>query len=372
MARVEILEVTKRYKSVLAVDNVSLDVRDQEFLVLLGPSGCGKSTLLKMIAGLEEITSGEIYIDDRLVNYVPPRDRDISMVFQNYALYPHMSVFDNIGFPLKMAGEKKDAIKRKVDEVARVLALDALLQRRPEQLSGGQRQRVALGRAIIRNPKVFLMDEPLSNLDALLRVQMREELLRLHKRVEGTIVYVTHDQVEAMTMGDRVVVMKDGIVQQLGEPQAVYDQPANTFVATFIGSPAMSLFPGQVEAHNGGHAFVSPELRLPLNGRLSKAVTQLPASSGEVMLGIRSEHVLVTPKPNPDGIAARTVFVEPVGSDMYVSLQIGDRSCVARTEPRTDLEENQPVWLTFVPEKQHLFSADGRNVLEPNAPPPGR
>src|SRR5262245_4455345 len=251
MARVEILEVTKRYRNVLAVDNVTLDVRDQEFLVLLGPSGCGKSTLLKMVAGLEEISEGEIYIDDRLVNYVAPKDRDVAMVFQNYALYPHMTVFENLSFPLRMAGEKKEAIRQKVGEVARILALDALLERRPEQLSGGQRQRVALGRAIIRQPKVFLMDEPLSNLDALLRVQTREELLRLHKRVEGTIIYVTHDQVEAMTMGDRVVVMRDGVVHQVGEPQMVYDHPANTFVATFIGSPAMSMFRGQVQVEDG-------------------------------------------------------------------------------------------------------------------------
>jgi multiple sugar transport system ATP-binding protein len=366
MARVEILDVTKRYKGVLAVDHVSLDVEDQEFLVLLGPSGCGKSTLLKMIAGLEEITDGEIYIDDRLVNYVAPRDRDVAMVFQNYALYPHMSVFDNIAFPLKMAGEKTDARKARVGEVARILGLDALLERRPEQLSGGQRQRVALGRAIIRKPKVFLMDEPLSNLDALLRVQMREELLRLHKRVEGTIVYVTHDQVEAMTMGDRVVVMKDGVIHQVGKPQAVYDQPVNTFVATFIGSPAMNLYQGSVQTESGQAIFSSSGVRLPLPARLRDAIDRSPAKGENMRLGVRSEHVLIFSKPQPDTIEARTLFIEPVGSDLYVSITLGDQQCTARTEPRTDLEEGQPVWLRFVPDRLHLFSADGRNVLVPD------
>jgi multiple sugar transport system ATP-binding protein len=366
MARVEMLDVTKRYKGTLAVDHVSLDVEDQEFLVLLGPSGCGKSTLLKMIAGLEEITDGEIYIDDRLVNYVAPRDRDVAMVFQNYALYPHMTVFDNIAFPLKMAGEKKDARKARVGEVARILGLDTLLERRPEQLSGGQRQRVALGRAIIRKPKVFLMDEPLSNLDALLRVQMREELLRLHKRVEGTIVYVTHDQVEAMTMGDRVVVMKDGVIHQVGKPQAVYDQPVNTFVATFIGSPAMNLYHGSVQTENGSSTFSSSGVRLPLPARLRDAIDRSPAKGENMTLGVRSEHVLIFSKPQRDTIEARTLFIEPVGSDLYVSITLGDQQCTARTEPRTDLEEGQPVWLRFVPDRLHLFSADGRNVLAPD------
>jgi multiple sugar transport system ATP-binding protein len=362
VARVEIVQVTKRYRGVLAVDGVSLDVRDQEFLVLLGPSGCGKSTLLKMIAGLEEITDGEIYIDDRLVNYVPPQARDVAMVFQNYALYPHMTVFDNIAFPLKMQRLGKATVRDRVLTVARILGLEELLQRRPEQLSGGQRQRVALGRAIIRNPKVFLMDEPLSNLDALLRVQTREELLRLHRRIHGTVIYVTHDQVEAMTMGDRVVVMKDGVIHQVGEPQAVYDHPANAFVATFIGSPAMSMFRGEVQAEDGQTSFVAPAVRVPLSTRLRLALAGHDGS-GRVTLGVRSEHVLVSTHPDSDAIEARVVLVEPVGSDMFVSLAIGEVPCIARTEPRSDIEEGQTVWLTFVADRLHLFDSAGRNVL---------
>jgi len=370
LARVEIVQVTKRYRSVLAVDGVSLDVRDREFLVLLGPSGCGKSTLLKMVAGLEEISEGEVYIDDRLVNYVPPQDRDVAMVFQNYALYPHMTVFDNIAFPLKMQRAGREMIRERVTSVARIIGLEDLLQRRPEHLSGGQRQRVALGRAIIRNPKVFLMDEPLSNLDALLRVQTREELLRLHRRIQGTVIYVTHDQVEAMTMGDRVVVMKDGVVHQVGEPQMVYDQPVNTFVATFIGSPAMSMFRGQVQVENGHASFLAPAMRVPLPGRLRAALVERHAPA-EVTLGVRSEQVLVSTRPQPDAIEARVVLVEPVGSDMFVSLAIGATPCVARTEPRTDVEEGQTVWLTFVPERLHLFDAAGQNVLAVAAAPVG-
>jgi multiple sugar transport system ATP-binding protein len=368
VARVEIVQVAKRYRGVLAVDGVSLDVRDREFLVLLGPSGCGKSTLLKMVAGLEEITEGEVYIDGRLVNYVRPQDRDVAMVFQNYALYPHMTVFDNIAFPLKMQRLGREAIREQVTSVARILGLEELLQRRPEQLSGGQRQRVALGRAIVRNPKVFLMDEPLSNLDALLRVQTREELLRLHRRIQVTVIYVTHDQVEAMTMGDRVVVMKDGVIHQVGEPQMVYDEPANTFVATFIGSPAMSMFRGRVQAEGGQASFVAPALRVPLPARL-RSLLAGGDDPAEVTLGVRSEDVLVSTRPQLDAIEARAVLVEPVGSDMFVSLTIGDLPCVARTPPRTDVEEGQMVWLTFDPDRLHLFDADGRNVLTAAATP---
>jgi multiple sugar transport system ATP-binding protein len=366
VARVEIVQVTKRYRGVLAVDGVSLDVCDQEFLVLLGPSGCGKSTLLKMVAGLEEITDGEVYIDGRLVNYVPPQDRDVAMVFQNYALYPHMTVFDNIAFPLKMQRAGRDTIRERVTSAAHVLGLEDFLQRRPEQLSGGQRQRVALGRAIVRNPKVFLMDEPLSNLDALLRVQTREELLRLHRRIQGTVIYVTHDQVEAMTMGDRVVVMKEGVVHQVGEPQVVYDHPVNTFVATFIGSPVMSMFRGQIRGGNGQVSFVAPAMRVPLPGRLRAALANSDGPA-ELTLGVRSEHVLLSIQPQPEAVEARVALVEPVGSDMFVNLVIGEERCVARTEPRSDLEEGQMVWLTFVPERLHLFDQAGHNVLARDA-----
>src|SRR5216117_513340 len=273
MAKVLLKDLNKHYDGTHAVKDVNLEIHDHEFVVLVGPSGCGKTTTLRMVAGLEDITSGEISIDGKVVNDLAPMDRDIAMVFQNYALYPHMSVYDNMAFGLRMRKFEKPEIDRRVRHAADVLGIQALLERRPRQLSGGQRQRVALGRAIVRNPRVFLFDEPLSNLDAALRVQMRVELKRLHDRLETTAIYVTHDQVEAMTMGDRVVVMKDGVVHQVGEPQAVYDQPANTFVATFIGSPAMSLFRGALQAEGGRLGFVAPALAVPLPGRLREAVS---------------------------------------------------------------------------------------------------
>ena len=244
---IELVGVTKRYSTVTALSDISLEIEPAEFVVLLGPSGCGKSTILKIIAGLEDATTGEVYINGKLANYVRPKERDVSMVFQNYALYPHMTVETNVGFPLKMRGTKKAEVARRVGEIAELLELSDQLKKYPEQLSGGQRQRVALGRAIIRDPVAFLMDEPLSNLDALLRVQMRSELLKLHRRVGKTTVYVTHDQVEAMTMADRIVVLKAGVIQQVGSTHEVYSRPANTFVATFVGSPQMNLFAGRVE-----------------------------------------------------------------------------------------------------------------------------
>ncbi|MHB1254531.1 MAG: ABC transporter ATP-binding protein, partial [Candidatus Humimicrobiaceae bacterium] len=239
MAKVILKDLTKRYDEVLAVNQINAVIDNEEFVVLVGPSGCGKTTTLRMVAGLEEITGGEIYIGDRLVNDIPPKDRDIAMVFQNYALYPHMNVYDNMAFGLKLRKTPRAEIEKRVSEAAKILDIEELLKRKPKQLSGGQRQRVALGRAIVRNPKVFLMDEPLSNLDAKLRVQMRTEIAKLHKRLNATIIYVTHDQTEAMTMADRIIIMKDGLVQQIGKPQNVYDHPDNMFVAGFIGSPAM-------------------------------------------------------------------------------------------------------------------------------------
>src|SRR5881409_1976279 len=252
MAQVMMKDLNKKFDEVHAVKDVNLHIRDKEFVVLVGPSGCGKSTTLRMVAGLEEISSGEIYIGDRLVNDLPPKDRDIAMVFQNYALYPHMSVYDNMAFGLKMRKFEKPEIDQRVRDAADILGIGQLLKRKPRQLSGGQRQRVALGRAIVRHPRVFLFDEPLSNLDAKLRVQMRVELKKLHDRLQSTVIYVTHDQVEAMTLGDRVVVMKDGVVQQVGEPLVLYNQPANKFVAGFIGSPAMNFANVQIGAENGG------------------------------------------------------------------------------------------------------------------------
>src|SRR4051794_12222940 len=283
MARVDFVEVSKKYGEAGAVSDVTLTVQDHEFLVLLGPSGCGKSTLLKMLAGLEDVSHGEIYIDDRMVNYVPPAQRNVAMVFQNYALYPHMTVFDNIAFPLKMNRVPKSTIQEKVRNAAQVLGLEPYLDRRPEHLSGGQRQRVALGRAIVREPAVFLMDEPLSNLDAQLRVQTREELLKLHGRLQTTTVYVTHDQIEAMTMGHRIVVMRLGVVQQVGKPQQVYDNPVNTFVAAFLGSPRINLHTGTLEADGLDLVFVARGTRIPLPSRLADQARSL-AGGSEVAL----------------------------------------------------------------------------------------
>jgi multiple sugar transport system ATP-binding protein len=270
VGHVELLQVSKRYGETDAVSAVSLGIQDHEFVVLLGPSGCGKSTLLKMIAGLEDVSDGEIYIDGTLVNYVRPADRNVAMVFQNYALYPHMTVAENIGFPLKMTGVSKQETGQRVQRAARSLGLESFLDRRPEQLSGGQRQRVALGRAIVREPAVFLMDEPLSNLDAQLRVQTREELLRLHARLQTTTIYVTHDQIEAMTMGHRIVVMRGGQVQQVGPPQEVYDEPANTFVAAFLGSPRINLHTGTLGRSDSGGVFRAREVMIPLGMRLTR------------------------------------------------------------------------------------------------------
>src|SRR5216117_1161858 len=273
MARVLLKNLNKKYDDVHAVKDVNLEIHDREFVVLVGPSGCGKTTTLRMVAGLEEISSGEIRIDEQRINELAPMDRDIAMVFKNYALYPHMSVYDNMAFGLRMRKFGRDEIERRVRQAAEILGIQALLERRPRQLSGGQRQRVALGRAIVRNPRVFLFDEPLSNLDAALRVQMRVELKRLHERLETTAIYVTHDQVEGMTLGDRVVVMKDGVVQQVGEPLELYGRPLNRFVAGFIGSPAMNFAEVAIAEANGRLGFVAPALAVPLPGRLREAVS---------------------------------------------------------------------------------------------------
>src|SRR5881296_3261264 len=280
MAQVMMKDLNKKYDEVHAVKDVNLHIRDKEFIVLVGPSGCGKSTTLRMVAGLEEITSGEITIGDRVVNDLPPKDRDIAMVFQNYALYPHMTVYDNMAFGLKMRKFPKTEIAKRVHEAAEILGIQELLKRKPRQLSGGQRQRVAVGRAIVRHPQVFLFDEPLSNLDAKLRVQMRVELKRLHDRLETTAIYVTHDQVEAMTLGDRVVVMRDGWVQQVGDPLELYNQPANRFVAGFIGSPAMNFANVQIGAENGGLWATGEGIRLKMPAPLAE---RLGPCSGKEM-----------------------------------------------------------------------------------------
>jgi len=374
VAQVEFLEVGKRYGEQVAVRDVSLTVADREFLVLLGPSGCGKSTLLKMVAGLEDVTEGEITIDGRLVNYVRPADRNVAMVFQNYALYPHMSVYDNMAFPLKMTGVPKAQIRMRTLAAAKTLGLEEYLDRRPEKLSGGQRQRVALGRAIVREPAVFLMDEPLSNLDAQLRVQTREELLKLHARLQTTVIYVTHDQIEAMTMGHRIVVMRAGTVQQVGRPQDVYDHPVNTFVAAFLGSPRINLITGEIATRDGEIAFVNADFRLPLPPHLAEQARRIEVkangASAPAALGVRPENISVllgaegggSPSTSAADLPATVALVEPVGSDLYVNATVGATSCLARTDPRLPVERGERVRLRFNLDHAHLFDGEGRNV----------
>src|SRR5437867_5586817 len=333
MARVLLKNLNKKYDDVHAVKDVNLEIRDREFVVLVGPSGCGKTTTLRMVAGLEEISSGEIQIDEQRINELAPMDRDIAMVFQNYALYPHMSVYDNMAFGLRMRKFATEEIERRVRQAAEILGIQALLERRPRQLSGGQRQRVALGRAIVRNPRVFLFDEPLSNLDAALRVQMRVELKRLHDRLETTAIYVTHDQVEAMTLGDRVVVMKDGWIQQVGEPLELYGHPTNRFVAGFIGSPAMNFIETTVTEANGTAYVEAPGFRVRVPAERAR---RLAAYKGQpVTFGIRPEDVHIATGTDPADLTADAVIdvVEPLGAEILLDAKIGNTIVVARVDP---------------------------------------
>lgn len=364
MIGVELIQLTKRFKDVVAVDNVNLAVQDKEFLVLLGPSGCGKSTILRMIAGMETITEGEIYIGGELVNYRAPKNRNVAMVFQNYALYPHMVVNRNIGFPLKMAGMERNSINGSVEKVARTLRLEKLLDRLPAELSGGQRQRVALGRAIVRDPAVFLMDEPLSNLDATLRVEMRNELISLHEQLQATMIYVTHDQVEAMTMGHRIVVMNDGVVQQIGPPQTVYDLPVNEFVAGFLGSPKINLLRGTLERSNGDWIFRSQSLVLPLGSELSARLAGIqPQPAGSVTLGIRPEDVDVVSSEADSDLRGEVYLIEPVGSDKYVAVRIGEHECMVRTSPRYPLEKGEVIGMNLTWQRALIFDGTGNNIF---------
>jgi len=351
---IELVEVTKRYGTVTALSSVSLEIEPGEFLVLLGPSGCGKSTILKVIAGLEDATEGDVYIKGKLANYVRPKARDVAMVFQNYALYPHMTVETNLGFPLRMRGASKAEQAAEVARVAGLLSITDQLKKYPEQLSGGQRQRVALGRAIIRKPTAFLMDEPLSNLDALLRVEMRSELLKLHRRVGRTTVYVTHDQVEAMTMASRIVVMRNGVIQQVGTPVEVYAEPTNTFVATFVGSPPMNLFEGRFGSTNGTPVF-SGQVTVTLDGRWNG----LPATA-EALLGVRPEDIVVA-GPNDSGtLPGRIELVEKVGAEEYLSVVLEDgASCTVRASIRVAAREGERISLRFPPDAIHLFTQEG-------------
>lgn len=362
MAEIRFENVSKRFGNALAVDDLSLTVHDQELLTLVGPSGCGKSTTLNMLAGLEDPSEGLIAIDDRVVNDVPPGARDIAMVFQSYALYPHMTVRENIGFGLKVRGMSRQEIDRRVVEAARVLEIGDLLDRRPKQLSGGQRQRVALGRALTRDPKAFLLDEPLSNLDAQLRTQMRAELKLLFARVRGTVVYVTHDQAEAMTLSDRLAVMQGGVLQQLGTPLEVYNRPVNVFVAKFLGSPSMNFVPCDLTVDGGVTTLTAPNFTYPINGAVRDLSQAAPGE--QVILGVRPEDVRIATSEEPGGVACRVELLEPMGSMNIVYATTGTDRLVATTEPGFMVEAGAPVWLRFDETKLHLFDrATERNLI---------
>lgn len=362
MSSLSLKGIYKNYAGgVTAVSDFNLEIEDKEFIILVGPSGCGKSTTLRMIAGLEEISEGELYIDGKLVNDVAPRDRDIAMVFQNYALYPHMTVYDNMAFGLKLRKTPKDEIKRKVQEAAEVLGIDHLLDRKPKALSGGQRQRVALGRAIVREPKVFLMDEPLSNLDAKLRVQMRTEIGKLHKRLQTTFIYVTHDQTEAMTMGSRIVVMKDGIVQQVASPQTLYDSPVNVFVAGFMGSPQMNLIDALLSDEGGrlSLSFGSQKVYLP-EGKAAKLDKSYVGKT--VVLGIRPEdiydeegYIAAAPDTTVD---AEIDITEMMGAETYIYFSVDELPFIGRVDTRTTAKAGDKIKVAFDGNKIHLFDKE--------------
>jgi multiple sugar transport system ATP-binding protein len=357
--------VTKIFGDVVAINELDIFVEDKEFLVLVGPSGCGKSTALRCVAGLEEVTEGRIYIGDRCVNDDAPKDRDIAMVFQSYALYPHMSVFDNMAFGLKLRKIEKTEIKRRVGNAAEILGIEDLLDRKPRQLSGGQRQRVAVGRAIVREPTVFLLDEPLSNLDAKLRVQMRAELNKLHKRLQTTFIYVTHDQVEAMTMADRIAVLKDGICQQLDTPQNLYDRPDNIFVAGFIGSPAMNFFPAAIAQQDG-------RLLIDANSFQVEIPTEAKDLYGHrvgarITFGIRPEDIhnpdFAPPGIVPAPVEAQVEVTELMGNEIFAYLGSGDHSFVARIDPRSRYSLGEDVQVAFNMRNMHVFDRDSEDAI---------
>jgi len=366
MAGIKFDHVEKYFGNVHILKDLNLDVADKEFLVLVGPSGCGKTTALRLLAGLEEITDGSIYIGERRVNDVAPKDRDIAMVFQSYALYPHMSVYDNMAFGLKLRKTPKADIDKRVKEAAEMLGITQYLDRKPKALSGGQRQRVALGRAVVRDPAVFLMDEPLSNLDAKLRVQTRGEISKLHQRLGTTFIYVTHDQTEAMTMGTRIAVMRDGIMQQLDAPQVLYDRPANMFVAGFIGSPAMNFFEAKLGRGDGGLAVDTGGFRVPvpqsLQPDLGKYIDQ------PVYFGIRPEDVhdakYVPPGVETSTCVETTVTVtEPMGSEVYAYLQAGGKEFIGRFDPRSSARPGQPIDVVMDMSRMHIFNRETEMAL---------
>jgi multiple sugar transport system ATP-binding protein len=362
MAEVRLEKLCKHFNEVVAVDNFTMNIRDKEFVVLVGPSGCGKTTTLRMIAGLETISSGTIHIGERLINQLPAKDRNIAMVFQNYALYPHMTVFNNMAFSLEMRKHSKEEIKRRVQGAAEILGIQELLNRRPKQLSGGQRQRVAVGRAIVRKPEVFLFDEPLSNLDAKLRVQTRLELKKLHERLATTAVYVTHDQVEAMTMGDRIVVMHQGLIQQIGSPLDLYERPRNKFVAGFIGSPAMNFFEAGIGRAGDTVFLQTGPLKLDLPPEKAAHLGGYPHPS--VTVGIRPEDLQLSAEPAAGRtIAASVEVVEPIGNETYINVNAGAFTLIAAVGRRTRVKPHQSVLLNPSLENLHLFDAKTDKAL---------
>lgn len=366
MAQVSLKNLSKSYANkVKVVDKVNLGVENKEFMVLVGPSGCGKSTTLRMIAGLEEITEGDIYIGNKKVNDVPAKDRDIAMVFQNYALYPHMTAFENLAFALQLRHYSKSEITQRVNEAADVLGIKHLLSRRPRELSGGERQRVALGRAIVRKPMVFLFDEPLSNLDAKLRVQMRTEIHKLHIRIQTTIIYVTHDQIEAMTMGDRIAVMRSGVLQQVGDPISIYDHPKNKFVAGFIGSPPMNFLAGKIFKKDGRLYFDEGRIKVKLVEEMNK--TMSPYLGKEVICGIRSEDIydkLFVSEAPPENIVRVTCEVfEPMGSEVYLYLNTGRHTFIARVGAHDRPRVNEDMDVVFDMSKVHFFDKDSEETI---------
>lgn len=367
MATIQLKNVFKRYDNGFeAVKDFNLDIQDKEFIIFVGPSGCGKSTTLRMIAGLEEITSGELIIDEKVMNDVEPKDRDIAMVFQNYALYPHMSVYDNMAFSLKLKKTPKDEIDKKVKEASQILGLDELLDRKPAQLSGGQRQRVAMGRAIVRNPKVFLMDEPLSNLDAKLRVQMRTEISKLHQRLGNTVIYVTHDQTEAMTLGTRIVVMDKGVIQQVDTPKNLYNNPDNLFVAGFIGSPQMNFVKCNVTESNGEVYLTFGENRVYVSDRRAKILKEQGYIGKQVMMGIRPEDLYdkdKSLKEFKDTIKIKITVYELVGSEVYLYFELASANMVARVNASTDARVGNEVELYLDSSAMHMFDLETEKAI---------
>ena len=371
MAQVTLKDLKKVYENkVTAVQGVNLEIADKEFIVLVGPSGCGKSTTLRMVAGLEEISGGELYIDGKLCNDIEPKDRDIAMVFQSYALYPHMTVYKNMAFPLQQKKMSKQAIDKKVREVAEILGITEYLDRKPKQLSGGQRQRVAIGRAIVREPKVLLMDEPLSNLDAKLRNQMRAEIIKLRQRINTTFMYVTHDQTEAMTLGDRIVIMKDGIVHQIGTPQELFDHPANTFVAGFIGTPTMNFFDAELTRQGNAYALQVIGATIPLSAEMSAALAAKNTPAQPITLGVRPEHIQLCAAGRPDAIPVTVEVSEMMGSAIHVHCNADGKDVVIIAQALDLAKENRggfnygsKLHFTFPGDVVHMFSKQTENNL---------